>query len=99
MGWKECLEQVLFPLLQAPQEGQGSPADADFARRASVAQLICRVVLTHMPDWLRSSPDEFPVLFLRLLHILVSESSAALSASHEPLVESLKNLLLVISAD
>uniref|UniRef100_A0A7S1RK85 Uncharacterized protein n=1 Tax=Alexandrium catenella TaxID=2925 RepID=A0A7S1RK85_ALECA len=105
-AWKECLEQVLFPLLQA-QPASESPAggaaggpsvEVAAARRASAAQLICRVVLTHLPDWLNSSPDSFPVLFLRLLHILVSEASAP-GPSREPLCESLKNLLLVISAD
>lgn len=97
--WKECLEQVLFPLLQAHPARDGGPSDdMDGSRRASAAQLICRVVLTHMPDWLRSSPDGFPVLFLRLVHILVSEAATP-CASFEPLVESMKNLLLVISAD
>ncbi|CAK9115191.1 unnamed protein product [Durusdinium trenchii] len=48
--------------------------------------------------WATSSGQEgFSVLFLRLLHILVSE--ATVETSREPLVESLKNLLLVISAD
>jgi len=97
--WKECLEQVLFPLLQAqPASEDGCINDNEGARRASAAQLICRVVLTHMPDWLQRSPGGFPVLFLRLLHILVSEAAVP-GLSHEPLVESLKNLLLVISAD
>merc|ERR1711920_295448 len=89
--WKECLEQVLFPLLQQTPTQAGAE-DIDGSRRASAAQLICRVVLTHMPDWLRCSPDGFPVLFLRLLHILVSEATLP-SPSVEPLVESLKNLL------
>lgn len=98
--WKECMEQVLLPLLQAPAGGEDDKtlSDAFGARRASAAQLICRVVLTHMPDWLQRSPTGFPVLFLRLLHILVSEAATP-GLSHEPLVESLKNLLLVISAD
>jgi len=68
------------------------------ARRASAAQLVCRVVLTHMPDWLRTSPDGFPVLFLHLLSILVIDAAAP-NPSHEALAQSLKNLLLVISAD
>lgn len=97
--WKECLEQVLFPLLQTPAAaGEPTSSDVDCSRNASAAQLICRVVLTHMPDWLRTSTEGFAVLFLRLLHILVSETANP-GHSHEPLVESLKNLLLVISAD
>eukprot|EP00435_Cladocopium_sp_Y103_P026114 s739_g6.t1 len=108
-AWKECLEQVLFPLLQAPSKGQHfgtwklmrqhrrGAKDVAALRQANAAQLVCRVLLTHMSQWLRSSPDGFPVLFLRLLHILVSE--ATVETSREPLVESLKNLLLVISAD
>lgn len=96
-AWKECLEQVLFPLLQAPSKGGNIAEDVAALRQANAAQLVCRVLLTHMSQWLRSSPDGFPVLFLRLLHILVSE--ATVETSREPLVESLKNLLLVISAD
>jgi len=106
--WKECMEQVLLPLLQKPaaavdSEAVGSPtpstsADWAAARRASAAQLICRVVLTHMPDWLRRAPSGFPILFLRLLHILVSEAAEP-GESQEGLQESLKNLLLVVSAD
>jgi len=118
--WKECLEQVLFPLLQRhhaakaanpvpngqPQEpvspATGSvgelPVEVAAARQASAAQLVCRVVMTHLHDWLQSSPEGFPLLFLRLLHILASEA-AALSDSREALAESMKNLLLVISMD
>lgn len=96
-AWKECLEQVLFPLLQSPSKGGSIAEDVAALRQANAAQLVCRVLLTHMSQWLRSSPDGFPVLFLRLLHILVSE--ATVETSREPLVESLKNLLLVISAD
>eukprot|EP00913_Durusdinium_trenchii_P006788 g6380.t1 len=116
-AWKECLEQVLFPLLQAPSRGDGmgdmenvlsstvmpcrcpSVLQQDVAalRQANAAQLVCRVLLTHMSQWLKTSPARFSVLFLRLLHILVSE--ATVETSREPLVESLKNLLLVISAD
>jgi len=99
-AWKECLEQVLFPLLQSHRgEGSGPLAeDVAATRQANAAQLVCRVLLTHMSNWLRSSPDGFPVLFLRLLHILVSEATRE-SFCQEPLQESLKNLLLVISAD
>jgi len=93
--WKECLEQVLFPLLQIDTS---SDRDADGSRCASAAQLICRVVLTHMSDWLRSASDAFAIVFLRLAHILVSEASAQ-KPSKEQLIESLKNLLFVISAD
>merc|ERR1712151_1392253 len=97
--WKECLEQVLFPLLQAqPAAKGGLSAEVSGTRQANAAQLICRIVLTHMPDWARSSPDGFSVLFLRLLHILVSEA-VALGPLRELLMESLKNLMLVISAD
>ncbi|CAE7753231.1 GBF1, partial [Symbiodinium pilosum] len=99
-AWKETLEQVLVPLLQShPAEGTANTALASSQevatlRQANAAQLVCRVLLTHMPSWLRSSPDGFPVLFLRILHVLVSEATA----DKLPLVESLKNLLLVISA-
>eukprot|EP00439_Symbiodinium_sp_Y106_P032293 s1615_g3.t2 len=103
-AWKECLEQVLVPLLQShPAEGADGAAltpgsqEAAATRQANAAQLVCRVLLTHMPSWLRSSPDGFPVLFLRILHVLVSEATA--ETAKLPLVESLKNLLLVISAD
>jgi len=92
-AWKECLEQVLFPLLQAAQQEETAAI-----RQANAAQLVCRVLLTHMSGWLKSSPDGFAGLFLRLLHILVSEA-AGTGPCREPLVESLKNLLLVISAD
>jgi len=101
-AWKECFEQVLFPLLQShlPPNGSSSSVAPDIAcvRQANAAQLLCRVVLTHLPDWLLESPEAFPVLFLRLLHVLVSDAASSGSV-HEPLVESLKNLLLVISAD
>jgi len=122
--WKECLEQVFFPLLQrrhaadaAKQALPGQPSEplpevtrsasgsavalsleVAAARQASAAQLICRVVMTHGHDWLRCSPEGFPLLFLQLLHILASEA-AALSALREPFAESMKNLLLVISMD
>ncbi|CAE7838765.1 GBF1 [Symbiodinium sp. CCMP2592] len=103
-AWKECLEQVLVPLLQShPAEGADGAAltpgsqEAAATRQANAAQLVCRVLLTHMPSWLRSSPDGFPVLFLRILHVLVSEATT--ETAKLPLVESLKNLLLVISAD
>jgi len=109
--WKECLEQVLFPLLQRHHAAEAAkpalpgqplvvelPVEVVAARQASAAQLVCRVVLTNLHDWLMSSPEGFPLLFLRLLHILASEA-AALSASREPLAESMKNLLLVISMD
>jgi hypothetical protein len=95
-AWKECLEQVLFPLLQSP------PAAAEVistGRQASAAQLLCRVVLTHLQGWLQVSPDGFPILFLRLLHVLVGEAAAAGSNAREPLEQSLKNLMLVISVD
>eukprot|EP00931_Biecheleriopsis_adriatica_P049820 TRINITY_DN28828_c0_g2_i1.p1 TRINITY_DN28828_c0_g2~~TRINITY_DN28828_c0_g2_i1.p1 ORF type:complete len:1127 (+),score=284.80 TRINITY_DN28828_c0_g2_i1:887-4267(+) len=92
--WKECLEQVLFPLLQSQQQAEEPAA----LRQANAAQLVCRVLLTHMSGWLKSSPDGFPVLFLRLIHILVSEATGG-GMPKEQLVESLKNLLLVISAD
>lgn len=101
-AWQECLEQVLFPLLQAqPSADVGDaavPHEVADARRASTAQLSCSVVLTHSADWHRSSPDGFPVLFLRLLHVLVSEASKP-STAQETLRQSLKNLLLVISCD
>ncbi|CAE8689389.1 unnamed protein product [Polarella glacialis] len=96
--WKECLEQVLFPLLQLQPSECACSEELAASRRANAAQLVCRVVLTHMADWLRSSPDGFPVLFLRLVHILVSQATTA-GPSSEPLKESLKNLLLVISVD
>merc|ERR1711971_9647 len=92
--WKECLEQVLFPLLQ----NDATDHDLDGSRCASAAQLVCRVVLTHMSDWLRPASDAFAILLLRLVHILVSEASAQ-KPSREQLIESLKNLLFVISAD
>jgi len=101
-GWKECLEQVLFPLLQAQTRtasGDVPCAELVAARQANAAQLLCRVVLTHLPDWQTSSPDGFPALFLRLLHVLVSEATSASSLAGEPLLQSLKNLLLVISMD
>mmetsp|Transcript_19113 Transcript_19113/g.44703 ORF Transcript_19113/g.44703 Transcript_19113/m.44703 type:complete len:1340 (-) Transcript_19113:48-4067(-) len=102
-AWEECLEQVLLPLLQTPVPGEGSPSASSRApmaedRQANAAQLICRVVLTHLPEWLHHSPEGFSVLLLRLLHILVSEA-AAQKPGREPLVESLKNLLLVLSVD
>jgi len=97
-AWKECLEQVLFPLLQVqPRSASDVPADIG-ARQANAAQLLCRVVLTHLHDWLESAPSAFPVLFLRLLHILVNEASGT-DHAHEQLLQSLKNLLLVISSD
>jgi len=101
-AWKECLEQVLFPLLQAqvpgPEGGHAPSPETVAPRQASAAQLLCRVVMTHLPDWQTTSPDVFPALFLRLLHVLVSEASSS-SACSESLVQSLKNLLLVISTD
>eukprot|EP00928_Gymnodinium_smaydae_P060322 TRINITY_DN4392_c1_g1_i2.p1 TRINITY_DN4392_c1_g1~~TRINITY_DN4392_c1_g1_i2.p1 ORF type:complete len:1299 (-),score=328.84 TRINITY_DN4392_c1_g1_i2:23-3781(-) len=99
-SWKECLEQVLLPLLQASPDARGAvvEAAATGSRQASAAQLLCNVVLTHMPEWLRESPEGFAVLFLRLLHVLVSEVSSATHA-REPLEHSLKNLMLVISMD
>eukprot|EP00930_Biecheleria_cincta_P087192 TRINITY_DN7643_c0_g3_i1.p1 TRINITY_DN7643_c0_g3~~TRINITY_DN7643_c0_g3_i1.p1 ORF type:complete len:1562 (-),score=332.89 TRINITY_DN7643_c0_g3_i1:103-4788(-) len=101
-AWKECLEQVLLPLLQSPavtgENAQRQSEDLAGLRQANAAQLVCRVLLTHMSEWLRSSPDGFPVLFLRLLHVLVSEATGT-GPSKEPLIESLKNLLLVISVD
>jgi len=98
-AWKECLEQVLFPLVQGPAEAPAS-AKAVGERQANAAQLLCRVVLTHLPDWEKTSPEEFPALFLRLLHILVGEATAEGQAGHnEHLVESMRNLLLVISMD
>merc|ERR1712048_1174669 len=99
-AWKECLEQVLMPLLQTVRgdERTSQPAEVAATRQASAAQLLCRVVLTHLPDWLRTSPDGFPVLFLRLLHVLVNEAVTSTHA-REPLEQALKNLMLVISAD
>lgn len=101
--WKECLEQVLFPLLRPPTTVAWLPpgdlvSEVVATRQANAAQLICRVLLTHASDWLQSSMDGFPVLFLRLLHIMVSEAAGTGPAS-ERLTESLKNLLLVISVD
>mmetsp|Transcript_5377 Transcript_5377/g.12984 ORF Transcript_5377/g.12984 Transcript_5377/m.12984 type:complete len:1528 (-) Transcript_5377:74-4657(-) len=101
-AWEECLEQVLLPLLKDPTE----PTSEDAAqapgrspdRQANAAQLICRVVLTHLPDWLQTSSEGFSVLLLRVLHTLVSEAAAP-KPGREPLVESLKNLLLVLSVD
>jgi hypothetical protein len=101
-AWKECLEQVLFPLLQAQTltaSGDVPCPELVAARQANAAQTLCRVVLTHLPDWQTSSPDGFPALFLRLLHVLVSEATSASSLGGEPLLQSLKNLLLVISMD
>merc|ERR1712048_60770 len=99
-AWKECLEQVLMPLLQTVSGDEPScqPAEVTAMRQASAAQLLCRVVLTHLPDWLRTSPDGFPVLFLRLLHVLINEATTSTYA-REPLEQALKNLMLVISAD
>jgi len=102
-AWKECMEQVLFPLLQAqaagPQSPEGPSPETVAQRQANAAQLLCRVVLTHLPDWQSTAPDAFPALFLRLLHVLVSEATSAPSHACEPLVQPLKNLLLVISMD
>jgi hypothetical protein len=100
-AWNECLEQVLFPLLQQQHQGQILPPDVACARQASAAQLLCRVVLTHLTDWIRLSPDGLPVLFLRLLHVLVSACSSPSAASHarDILEMSLKNLLMVILHD
>jgi hypothetical protein len=92
-AWTECLEQVLFPFLQAPPAGEAAGM-----RQASAAQLLCRIVLTHLQGWLQASPDGFPVLFLRLLHVLVGEA-AVTNHAREPLEQSLKNLMLVISVD
>lgn len=97
-AWKECLEQVLFPLLQAPSSGD-VPAELAGARQANAAQLLCRVTLTHLPEWLRDSQGALPVIFLRLVHVLVSEASSSTSHAREPIVECLKNMLLVLSAD
>jgi hypothetical protein len=101
-AWKECLEQVLLPLLQAQtlaDTGEAPCPETVAPRQANAAQLLCRVVLTHLPDWQKGSSDAFPALFLRLLHVLVYEASSASGLAREPLVQSLKNLLLVISTD
>eukprot|EP00929_Paragymnodinium_shiwhaense_P105158 TRINITY_DN70072_c0_g1_i1.p1 TRINITY_DN70072_c0_g1~~TRINITY_DN70072_c0_g1_i1.p1 ORF type:complete len:1596 (-),score=442.89 TRINITY_DN70072_c0_g1_i1:249-5036(-) len=100
-AWKECLEQVLLPLLRMPRgDGEGGALNAEVVgmRQASAAQLLCHVVLTHLADWIRMSPDGFPALFLRLLHVLVSEATTSAHA-RDPLEHSMKNLLLVISMD
>jgi len=98
-AWKECLEQVLFPLLKV-QHSNNSNASEDVVeeRQANAAQLLCRVVLTHLPEWMISAPESFPGLHLRLLHVLVSEPVTS-NHSGECLVEIIKNFLLVISAD
>lgn len=62
MTWKECLEQVLLPLLQVPQEVDANFAELTGARQANAAQLVCRVVLTHLHA-LAAAPESFPVLF------------------------------------
>lgn len=96
--WKDCLEQVVLPLLDSAAGDSAALVDSDGSRQAAAAQLICRVVLSQMPDWIGSSPDGFPLLFLRLLHALVGKASSP-SAAHDLLVETLKNLLLVVSSD
>jgi len=99
-AWKECLEQVLFPLLQAQApEPQSCDRETVALRQANAAQLLCRVVLTHIADWHTSAPDHFPSLFLRLLHVLVSEATSVPGHIGEPMVQQLKNLLMVISMD
>jgi hypothetical protein len=99
-AWKECLEQVLFPLLQAQApEPQSCDRETVALRQANAAQLLCRVVLTHIADWQTSAPDHFPSLFLRLLHVLVSEVTSVPGHIGEPMVQQLKNLLMVISMD
>eukprot|EP00434_Breviolum_minutum_P021988 symbB.v1.2.019410.t1/scaffold1560.1/size111759/1 len=40
-AWKECLEQVLFPLLQSPSKGGSIPEDVAALRQANAAQLVC----------------------------------------------------------
>jgi len=95
--WKECLEQVLLPLLQVPQEVDANFAELTGARQANAAQLVCRVVLTHLHA-LAAAPESFPVLFLRVLQVLVSEAVDSRHA-REAMEEQLKNLLIVSYLD
>eukprot|EP00397_Hematodinium_sp_SG-2012_P000227 GEMP01000227.1.p1 GENE.GEMP01000227.1~~GEMP01000227.1.p1 ORF type:complete len:2191 (-),score=454.71 GEMP01000227.1:1562-8134(-) len=94
--WRKLFEEVLFPLLQGtlmyPFDRTGCTGKMHSVRNAA-AQLFCRLMLTHMPVF--AAHEDFPQVFLRLVLLLAQSHHD----QGEQVVESLKNLLLVISSD
>jgi len=95
--WVRLFDEVFFPLLQGTlmnvADKIGSLSNIRTVR-GPAAQVFCRLMLTHMQVFM--THRNFPAVFLRLIHILVAHPD---QDQHEQIVESLKNLLLVISSD